>query len=162
VSKATSTATAIPAPFAEHGVQHSIRSDIAACRIFPAKTAETASADSQARPPILAPVFFDCQDQLMSRLTAVCVLACLSTLAACERTAATPEPIPEAAAPSPAAESSKASMPHKSAMRPTRGQALSLCDAYMGFEKNDCIDKVKHDYDHQVVASLAHGTSHAG
>lgn len=88
----------------------------------------------------------------MSRLPLICLLLLPSlALSACHRI----EPVqalPEATVPAPAA-GSKTSLERKPASRPSRAEALSLCDAYMGFEKNDCLDKVRQDYA-QVVASL--------
>lgn len=88
----------------------------------------------------------------MSRLPLICLLLLPSlALSACHRI----EPgqvLPEASVPAPA-EGSKTSLGRKPASRPSRAEALSLCDAYMGFEKNDCLDKVRQDYA-QVVASI--------
>ena len=100
----------------------------------------------------------------MSRLPLLC-LPLLASLAisACQRIDAV-ETLPEASSPAPTAEGSKTSLEHKPATRPSRGEALEMCDAYMGFEKNDCLDKVKRDYD-QVVASADNSAAqrrHAG
>lgn len=36
-------------------------------------------------------------------------------------------------------------------LRPTKEEALQSCDAYMGYQKNDCLDKVLRNYA-EVVA----------
>lgn len=84
-------------------------------------------------------------------------------MTACHRIEAV-ETLPEAGSPAPTVEGSKTSLERKPVSRPSRGEALDMCDAYMGFEKNDCLDKVKRDYD-QVVASIGSGVAsgrHAG
>jgi hypothetical protein len=95
----------------------------------------------------------------MSRLPLLCLLLLPSlALGACHRIDAV-ETLPEASAPAPTVEGSKTSLERKPVVRPSRGEALSMCDAYMGFDKNDCLDKVRRDYD-QVVASADNGATH--
>lgn len=100
----------------------------------------------------------------MARLPAVVLLlGSLSLIGACHRVSA-PAPAPaEPATPRPAADTQ--TLPTRPAAKPTRSEALALCEAYMGFEKNDCLDKVKQDYA-EIVASLdmpaIHGAAHAG
>jgi len=98
----------------------------------------------------------------MPRLPALCLLlTALSAASACHRVERSAPPRTEAVAPMPANEGgSKISLPQAPASRPTRSEALAMCEAYMGFEKNDCLDKVKQDYP-QVVAMFA-GATNAG
>ncbi|WP_428312473.1 hypothetical protein [Hydrocarboniphaga sp.] len=95
----------------------------------------------------------------MPRPPLLCLLLLSSlSMTGCHRIEAV-ETLPEASSPAPTVEGSKTSIERKPVLRPSRGEALSMCDAYMGFEKNDCLYKVKRDYD-QVVASI--GSSIAG
>ncbi len=79
----------------------------------------------------------------MKRSWLICgVVACALALSACK-----PKTSPPSKPTEPASPSSKVSLP----VAPDRRQALEHCEAFMGYEKNECLDKVRQVFPQTVA-----------